>query len=215
MKLIKKGNYANADLYLSDNRIYKTFRNKSFLIRNTIGRLFCQREFMLYQKLQNIPGYQKNTRKYAYSISFEYIKGSTLSEFISQNKKLPSEKLIQLETDIKKLHRLGYVHLDLRNAKNIIVDENNNLYMIDFQSAIKLYSFLPHFLRNFLMAMDVTAISKFWPKICFDEISIERKTYFEHYNRYRKLWFLKGYPLKKMINKLKGSFYTQASETNK
>lgn len=199
--IIKRGSYANADLILFGNRIKKTFIRKPWWIKYTVGKAFIMREYRLYNAMKHIPHLNMNCRRSHHSITIDYIHGMTLEAYANKGLKLPQQALINFENDIKLIHKLGYAHLDLRNAKNVIIDTNGRLHIIDFQSGTRIRWWYPRFLRNFMQAMDLTAVSKFWPRVCDAPMSAERIAYFEKYNRYRKIWIFKGYPLQKLLRK--------------
>lgn len=201
--IIKKGNYANADLILYGMRIKKTFIRKPWWIRHTIGRAFILREYEFYRNLSSITSLNKHCHRSRYSLTLDYIPGTSLENHASKGFKVPESSMIAFEETIYAIHKLGYVHLDLRNANNVLIDENAQLHIIDFQSGMKIHKWYPKFLKNFMCAMDLTAVGKFWDRVCDTPLSPERRAYLEKYNRYRKIWIFKGYPLRNFLKRFK------------
>ena len=59
----------------------------------------------------------------------------------------------ELESLVGKMHERGVAHLDIRAAKNILVTDLGEPFILDFQSHVSLGR-LPRFLRNLLVDVD-------------------------------------------------------------
>ena len=78
-------------------------------------------------------------------------------------------------------------------------------YIIDFQSYISV-KHLPKKLKNILKGVDITGVYKCWKRKCSDPLDQEREKYFEDFNKIRKVWIFRGYPLKRLKESIKKSF---------
>ncbi|HAT8966341.1 TPA: hypothetical protein JBD00_08595 [Legionella pneumophila subsp. pneumophila] len=202
--LLRKGNYANADILRCGKFIIKTFSNKNYFIKYSIGRFLIYREYKAIMALNQIESFKRQCVKKKFSLKIEYIEGVTLSEYLNNRHLIEEESLLTLEKDIKSMHALGYVHLDIRNARNLIVTPRKKICIIDFQSAIKLNKFIPVKLQKLLQNTDLSAVMKFWNKGC--NSVYPREDELKKYIYFLKLWPFKGYPLKKAKTKLKTVF---------
>ncbi|HAT1849231.1 TPA: hypothetical protein ACGAPA_003273 [Legionella pneumophila] len=202
--LLRKGNYANADILRCGQFIIKTFSNKNYFIKYSIGRFLIYREYKAIMALNQIENFKRQCVKKKFSLKIEYLEGVTLSEHFKNRHLIEEESLLALEKDIKSMHALGYVHLDIRNAKNLIVTPSKKICIIDFQSAIKLNKFIPIKLQKLLQNIDLSAVMKFWNKGC--NSAYPREDELRKYIYFLKFWPFKGYPFKKAKTKLKTVF---------
>ncbi|MFO2968884.1 hypothetical protein SCN92_10250 [Legionella pneumophila serogroup 1] len=210
--LLRKGNYANADILRCGKFIIKTFSNKNYFIKYSIGRFLIYREYKAIMALSQIESFKRLCVKKKFSLKIEYIEGVTLAEHLKNRLSLKEESLLKLEKDIKSMHALGYVHLDIRNAKNLIITPCKKICIIDFQSAIKPYKFMPLKLQKLLQCIDLSAVMKFWNKGCHSAYPKEEEL--KQCICFLKLWPFKGYPLKRVKTKLKTVFRTLPKRTN-
>ena len=66
----------------------------------------------------------------------------------------------RLENKVRAFHAAGFVHLDLHNARNVMVGTGENPVIVDWQSAIPTF-FMPRFLRRAFERIDQAGIIKF------------------------------------------------------
>ena len=102
------------------------------------------------------------------------------------------------------LHRRGVVHLDARNAKNVLVMPGGKPALIDFQSGLVLRRVQPRWFRKLLMLADLSSVYKHYFRYYYDARGKDfreapggfprnRALIFMAHLRLRKLWMLKGY----------------------
>ncbi len=116
--------------------IVKDYRKNGFFFRNTIGRLLIWREEKAYRKLSRIKGIPKfygNIKGLALVI--EKIEGVRLGK-IKKGTPLPKSFFDQLESTVRRFHKMGVVHCDLKKANNIILGTDGRPYIIDWGAAI-------------------------------------------------------------------------------
>ena len=80
--------------------------------------------------------------------------------------------------------------------------ENNYPYIIDFQSCIST-KYLPKKLKKILRKVDISGVYKCWENRCSEPIDEKRKKFLNRFKEIRKMWVLKGYPLMRILKKIK------------
>lgn len=115
--------------------VVKDYSESHPFIRGTLCRWFLQREIRAIKRLRLHPGVPEVLGKYGrYGFVLEMIEGKVLDEKTLKN----NTRLIhKLEQTIQKMHQYGVTHNDIRN-KNLILGEDQNLYIVDFASAISM-----------------------------------------------------------------------------
>jgi RIO-like serine/threonine protein kinase len=84
------------------------------------------------------------------------------------------------------------VHLDLRNANNILVTPDGKPILIDFQSAVATRR-LPVRLRKVLERLDLSGIYKHWARLAPESLGTPREKILLWQLRVRKWWRFRGY----------------------
>ncbi len=206
--LLNEGEYFNATVfrYKGENLdlTIKDFTGSPWIVRNTMGKVFIRREGRFLERLKDNEAVTKNARCLSvHTLVFDFVKGKPLKGV--DNKSIEKERFLELESNIKKMHEAGIVHLDLRNFGNIIEGEDEKLYIIDFQSSVSLKR-VPKKIGDIAKNSDLSGVYKCWINKCKEELDPERKEFLEKFGEMRKFWVLKGYPLKRLRNKIKGKF---------
>lgn len=206
--LLNLGKFANATVfeYKSEdiNLTIKDFSGSPWFVKSTLGRLFINSEYKTLLKLKDNSSVAKNVKKVSkYTLVFDYIEGESLKHLPKNS--MNKEFFIELEKNIKLMHKKNIVHLDLRNLGNILVGSDNYPYIIDFQSSISTRFLFP-WLKDVLETSDLTGAYKCWKYRCNEPLDEKRANILEEFNKLRKIWIFKGYPLSKFIKKLKNNF---------
>ncbi|MCP3900917.1 MAG: hypothetical protein GY707_14525 [Desulfobacteraceae bacterium] len=202
MKIIQKGKWGNSDVYLHEHNsnlfVVKTFAHHPAFIRNTIGRLLISREYKALKKLKSCIGICDDAVMLGkYTLSYKYVKGQNLSSFSRRNNSIDKDFFPNLEKAVKEMHSYGIVHLDIRTGSNVIISEENQPIIIDFQSYLTL-DFIPgKYLKNLLKSVDISGVYKYWEKMSKETIDQSKQAKLATLNKNRKLWFLKGYMLER------------------
>jgi RIO-like serine/threonine protein kinase len=98
-----------------------------------------------------------------------------------------------LERSVLAMHaRARIVHLDMRNADNILVTDSGEPLLLDFQSHLGL-GWMPGPLRRFAQRIDLAAIYKHWVRRSPATMGPERMALLDRINRLRPLWAVRGY----------------------
>lgn len=202
--LLNKGKFANATVFrYCDEKIdltIKDFSGSPWLIKNIFGRFAVNVEGKTLKKLEGNMSVTKQVKFLSpYTLSFAYIKGKSLK----QCDNIKKDFFITLERNVRDMHEKEIVHLDLRNLGNIIMGENGYPYIIDFQSCIST-KYVPKKLKKTLKKVDISGVYKCWENRCSEPLDEKRRKFLDSFKEIRKLWILKGYPLLRMIKKIKG-----------
>lgn len=195
-RLLKAGRWANAKVFLYDHDgvtwAVKDFRQRSWLVRNVIGRFLIRRELRGLCRLQGLPGIPQDAfRLDAFALAYRFVPGRGLRGLPTAE--IPPDFFPALEHVVQAMHaRFDIVHFDMRNAANILVTTSGEPSLIDFQTHVGL-RWLPGPLRRFFERVDVAAIYKHWAKRSPATLGPQRKALLDHINVLRRLWALRGY----------------------
>lgn len=161
------------------------------VFRWMFGRRMLAREARALERLADFPGTPRLLERISRdSIAIERV----MTKYKYLRSKIPPEVmpavLDALERVVGELHARGFVHLDLRQRKNILVPTDDSVILIDFESARYLGTgfvgqklLLPLFAR-----IDRSAILKWRVKFTPDRVSEEDRNRVRRHLRWRKLW---------------------------
>jgi predicted Ser/Thr protein kinase len=195
-RLLARGRWANAVVNLFDHGgttwVVKDFRERSFAVRNLIGRLLVRREARWLARVDGLPYMPQGAfRIDAYALAYRYVPGRSLRgkpPYVPGPEYFPA-----LERALATLHeQAGLAHFDLRNAKNLLVTDAGEPLVLDFQSAFGT-GWMPGRLRRFAEQVDFAAIYKHWKKRSPETLGAERLAALGYMNRLRPLWVARGY----------------------
>lgn len=160
--------------------VVKDFREAPLPVRITFGRFLIRREVRAMAAVCHLSGCPRDPALIdPFALCYRFVAGTTLKT-LKRNRENPGRKFfVRLEGLVNRMHGCGVVHLDLRNARNILVGAGSVPLVIDFQSSMKLYRF-PHALQKLLKRSDLSGVYKWWAKL--DPESLDR----------RRLLLLKG-----------------------
>ncbi len=195
-RVLSKGRWANADLYLCRHEgidwVVKDFKPCSPIVRYTWGWLMVRREFEALTKLQGITGVPRAPFMLdRFALCYRYIEGKTLGD--TQAKDLGDDFFPKLEALVQQIHAMHMAHLDIRNRRNILVDTSGAPALLDFQNAVNLEK-APWFLRNLFKEIDLSGVYKNWNKYKPESLDPVRRERLEALNKKRAFWIFKGYP---------------------
>ena len=193
---LSEGRWANAILHRYERDgcdwVVKDFAARSFMVRNLIGRLLVRREIRWLRRVDGIPAAPRDAfRLDAHALAYRFVPGTSLR--LTAGSALAPEFFPELERSIRLVHtQARIVHLDLRNAHNILVTDTGAPLLLDFQSCLGT-RLLPPPLRRFVERIDLAAIYKHWAKRSPATLGPERAAALAHMNLLRPLWVLRGY----------------------
>ncbi|WHN66257.1 hypothetical protein [Cysteiniphilum sp. QT6929] len=96
-----------------------------------------------------------------FSLEMKYINAKSLSYYVDNKLNLPVDIFKKIHQQVEDLHGARYVHLNLKNPKNILITDVGEAFVIDFKLACKLAIWLPRSLKKFLMTLDINALLEF------------------------------------------------------
>ena len=193
---LHEGRWANAVVdtveFAGYTWVVKDFQPRAWLVRNLIGRLLISRESTGLSKVAGLAGTPPDAfRSDAFALAYRFVPGRGL-------RKCPTSAITEdffpaLERSVLAMHaRARIVHLDMRNADNILVTESGEPLLLDFQSHLGL-GWMPGPLRRFAQRIDLAAIYKHWARRSPATMGPERTALLDRINRLRPLWAVRGY----------------------
>jgi RIO-like serine/threonine protein kinase len=193
--ILSQGRWANAVLFMypKDGELWvvKDFRPRSLLVRETIGRLLTRRELRGLRRVAGVQGVPAGVfRLDRHALAYRYVHGSSI--WRPDEEKLPTEYYSELERLLKQVHARGVVHLDVRNARNILVDDEGHPLLLDFQSHLGT-RWLPSRLRTLVEQFDLSGVYKHWAGNQPETLGEARAEVLDRMNRWRRFWVVRGY----------------------
>jgi serine/threonine protein kinase len=136
------------DDFFSVNVLYKNDQSERYVLklsdfRFVLGLLFrplavlmSRREYKIYQMVADISGVPQLGPRFGLRGYFhEFIEGKTLHE-LTEDHRLRDDFFDRLRTIVDEVHRRRIFYADLNKLGNIIVSEEGDPYLIDFQICI-------------------------------------------------------------------------------
>lgn len=193
---LHQGRWCNADCWLvqSDGAwVVKDFRKLPFVLRWTLGVWLAKREYGFLLKLSGL-GYTPGDPALldGLALAERFVEGRPLKAFSPGS--LPVSFFEALEAQVRDMHTREIVHLDLRNAGNIVVRPDGQPVLLDFQSAVSTAR-LPAAVRHLMEKVDLSGIYKHWAILAPDTMGQGREQVLLWQIRARKWWRVRGYQL--------------------
>jgi hypothetical protein len=189
------GRWANADVLLhrhgGDLWVVKDFLPCPLLYRVSVGSWMVRRELAALRRLRGLPGTPRDAFQLdRYALAYRFTPGREFGK--ADRSMLTPEYFVALESVVRGMHGRGIAHLDLRYRGNVLVTDAGQPLILDYQSHVNLRR-LPGFLRAFLVNVDLSGVYKHWLRRQPDNLGPERGALLRRMNRWRRLWFLRGY----------------------
>jgi serine/threonine protein kinase len=186
-----KGSFGKPDLNqvkLGEHTfMVKDVHPRSFFFCWTLGLWLIHKEWKIYSLLAGIQGIPKAVERIdRFAFAMEFVPGRP----IGRGEALPPSFFSDLERVIREIHSRGVVHMDLRHKGNILLSENGEPYLIDFNSSFsfKDKGFLRHFLFPILRWVDYGGMLKLKERAVPSLMSPEELSFLKRFNLLRKLW---------------------------
>ncbi|MFK7955548.1 MAG: lipopolysaccharide kinase InaA family protein [Lysobacterales bacterium] len=162
--ILNEGGWANGTVFVEDRDgdrvVVKSYRAKNWLIR-LLGSYLLARERKAYTRLKGIPGIPELKHDPdPLRLAIGFVDGERISNRrLAQNGDSVINSLRQVISD---MHARGVYHLDLRNQGNVLVDNEDSCYLIDFASSLYTPpgSWRRRFLGPFAQRFDCYGFSK-------------------------------------------------------
>ncbi len=188
---ISKGGYGKPDLNQvkvgEEVLMVKDVRRRNFPFRWTLGLWLIGKEWKIYTRLAGVKGIpQPIERIDRFAFAMEFIQGRP----IHREEALPLSFFHALEQVIREVHSKGVVHMDLRHKGNILISEQGEPVLIDFNSSIafKEKGFFRRYLFPILRWVDFGGLLKLKARASPSLMTPEELTILKRFNRLRRLW---------------------------
>lgn len=210
LSVLHKGRFANAIVFRYHDEhldlVVKDYSHCPWILRNTIGRFFITREAKNLQRLHGTDSVvSESYRLSPIMLAYPFTPGVALRTLRHKHVLLPTEFFYAMEKRVAEMHERNVVHLDLRNLGNVLCTDDGSCHFIDFQSAISL-RWVPRWLHNSLKAADRSAVYKSWALLGEEPLPEARRRWLERFNRLRKRWIFRGYPVSRMLARLREAY---------
>ena len=197
LPVLHRGRWANPDLlkFRQSGRIWviKDFGARPWLVRNTIGRFMVRREMAALRRLEGVGGMPRLPfRLDAFALCYLFELGADLKH--ADPGWFSEDYFVRLEALVREMHTLGVVHLDLRHGTNILITDDRDPILIDFQSMLFLER-VPRCLHALMKDVDLSGVYKEWFRKLPGTLGEDRMVELERMRRKRRLWILKGYSI--------------------
>ncbi len=195
--LLRDGRFANARVERvridGVDWIFKDFSSRAWWVRNSVGRLLLGREVRALRRLEGLRGVPSQAfRVDAFAMAARYVPGRTLGRVETEDRQMSAAFLAALEALLQQVHARGIVHLDTRGGGNLLMLPDGAPGIIDFQAALST-RWMPGALRRWFEGLDLSGIYKKWLQYQPERMGAQRRERFERLNRWRRLWFFRGY----------------------
>jgi predicted Ser/Thr protein kinase len=186
-----KGGFGKPDLSRVEVRdqtlMVKDVRRKSFFSRWTLGLWLIHKEWKIYFRLAGIKGIPKaGERIDRFAFAMEFVSGRP----IERGETFPPSLFSDLERLLRDVHSRGVVHLDLRHKGNILLSEEGEIYVIDFNSSFSFREkgLFRRFLFPILRWVDYGGLLKLKQRVSPSLMTPEELSFLRRFNRLRRLW---------------------------
>jgi hypothetical protein len=186
--------------WLGEPWVVKDFRRSSWLFRHLLGPLLTAREIRALSALRGVRGTPADAfRIDSLALAYRYVPGESMRQLRRKGVTLDAAFFPRLETLVKEMHRRGVLHLDLRNAWNILATADCQPHILDFQSSMR-SRLLPRPLRRLLEAVDLSGAYKWWIRLSPATFDAARAERLEKLQKTRRFWpfrrFIMGFDLR-------------------
>ncbi len=195
-ELLHRGRRFNATVWQVTHAglwVVKDFSETPWFYRWTLGRWTVRHEYRVVAHLQDIAGMPQAPFRLGRSAwGYRLIPGEPIRHL--DGTQCDAAFFTRLEEMVTAMHQRGVVHLDLRNARNVLRDAEGRPGIIDFQSAA-FTRFWPAAIRRLLQRIDLTGVYKHWLVRDAATLGAERSELLAWQLRWRYLWPFRGYSL--------------------
>lgn len=194
-RIFKNDFFAATAYYEGDDGkvVLKVQRQASFFgfPLSWVGRILSAKEVAALTRLDGVPGVPRLIGRWGKTgLIREYVDGCTLADA----QKIGDEFHPRLRTLIEELHRRGMAFVDLEKRENVLVGEDGNPYLFDFQISWYLPArwggelWPARFVRRWLQSGDRYHLLKLQRRTRRDQMTPEQLA-----ASYHKPWFVRVY----------------------
>ena len=106
-----------------------------------LGRMLARRESKMYERLSDLPNIAEGFKEIhvdgkiaRHATAHEFIDGHPLRWYDNVNDTF----FLKLESTLRELHRRSIAYVDMNKSENVIVDQNGDPCLIDFQISVRM-----------------------------------------------------------------------------
>ncbi|MHC4821530.1 MAG: protein kinase family protein [Planctomycetota bacterium] len=169
--------------------VIKDFLPCPFFWRWTYGRYLTWRECTAYERLDGVEGVPPYLgRLDAYAFAVEWVPGKDLGKCPKGS--LGVKTFDNLRRTVEAMHARGVIHLDLRQRRNVLVDEDGVARVIDYSSGFTVNpkGMLGRFLLRRFTPIDLSGVLKYKRRFLPDALTDDEKAELRRVERFRKWW---------------------------
>ncbi len=182
--------------------VVKDYSHSPFLFKYSVAKCILWNELRILRRLHDVGNTPDDVREYGkFGLRYRYVLGMTLSDMAKSGKPVDASFCPALEQLVQDMHAAGVVHLDLRVRRNILVRDDGKPSLIDFQTALIVDHF-PGIIRRLFRKIDISGVYKHWNLRNPGTMGRERILMFHKMQRLRRLWLIRGYPIKNLRGRL-------------
>jgi RIO-like serine/threonine protein kinase len=188
---VKGGKFGKPDLYQvkvgERTLMVKDVRGRSFFFRWTLGLWLIRNEWEVYSRLLGIRGIPRALERIdRFAFVTEFVRGRPLQ----RGESLPASFFSDLERILNEIHLKGVVHLDMRHKGNILISQQGDPYLIDFNSSVAFgkRGWIRHYLFPLLQQVDCGGMLKLKARVSPTLMTPEETASLRRFNRIRRLW---------------------------
>jgi predicted Ser/Thr protein kinase len=134
--------------------------------------------------IKGIPKAVERIDRFAFAM--EFVSGRP----IERGETFPPSLFSDLERLLRDVHSRGVVHLDLRHKGNMLLSEEGEIYVIDFNSSFSFREkgLFRRFLFPILRWVDYGGLLKLKQRVSPSLMTPEELSFLRRFNRLRRLW---------------------------
>lgn len=192
--LLGRGRWPKATLWRvrvgNEDWVVKDFSERGMVARSLFGAFLLRREFRALKRVAGVKGVPAGTfRVDRHALAYRYVPGRPLATIHEDF--LPPELFEALERTLREVHTRGIVHLDIRNCRNVIVNDRNEPVLLDFEAHLDTRGWLAS-QRARLETFDLAGVYKHWHRAQSASLGPQRLAVLERMNRWRRMWVFRG-----------------------
>ncbi len=186
-----KGSFGKPDLYKVEiggqTFMVKDVRKRNFFLRWTLGLWLIHKEWKIYSRLKGLKGIPQPVKRIdRFAFAMEFIPARA----VGRDEALSPSFFSELERVLGEVHSRGVVHLDLRHKGNILVSEEGEPFLIDFNSSFSFKGgeLLHRLFFPLLRWVDYGGLLKLKKRASPSSMTPEELSFLKRFNLLRKLW---------------------------
>lgn len=169
--------------------VVKDFLPCPWLLRWTYGLWLTRTEVAAYERLEGVEGVPRLLGRIdAYAFAVEWVEGRDLGKCPKGS--LRPETFERLAATVEEMHRRGVLHLDLRQRRNVLVDDAGVPRVIDFSSGFVVdpAGTLGGLLLRWFAPVDRSGVLKYKRRFLPDSLTGDERARLKRVERWRRWW---------------------------